>query len=117
MKKPKAEPILECRVRNSEYGIYTHFLRFLIIFVVIPANAGIQSLITNRFIKIFPFWIVLLDHFNFPRSFPFFDLFLSGNSTLCRFVDFIPNEIVDIIFLGKTINKIIFMFINSFNKI
>jgi len=84
---------------------------------VIPAKAGIQYSFTDVFIQIIPIGVTLLNHFQLPCPFPFLYLFFSLDRRFPRFMDFIPNQTVNIVFLGETVHQIVSMLVYTLNKI
>ncbi len=84
---------------------------------VIPAKAGIQFLLTNTFIQVIPGWVILFYQFQFPCSFPFLYLFFSFERRFPRFMDFVSNQAMNMIFMSETLNQFVFVFINTLNKV
>ena len=71
----------------------------------------------DTFIEIHPRRVVPLYQFQRPCPFPFLYLFFPLERRLPRFMDFIPNQTVNIIFLGKTLHQIVLMLAYTFNKV
>jgi hypothetical protein len=84
---------------------------------VIPAEAGIQFSLADTFIQIIPGWVIFFNQFQFPDPFPSLYLFFSLESRFPRFMNFIPNQTMNAVFPGETINQIIFMFVYTLNKV
>jgi len=70
---------------------------------------GNPLLLTYIRIQVPPFGIFLFYHLDFPRSSPFLELFFPFDSILTIFMDFVIDELFNIIFLCKTFNKTILM--------
>jgi hypothetical protein len=72
---------------------------------------------TDTFIQIVPTRVISLYQFQLPCPFLFLYLFFPLESRFPRFMDFIPNEAVNAVFLGKTIHQIVFMLISTLGKV
>ena len=72
---------------------------------------------TDPFIEILPGWVIPLYQFQLPCSFPFLYLFFPLERRLPRFVGFIPNQTVNIVFTRKAIHQIVFVLVYPFNKV
>ena len=80
-------------------------------------SRNLESSLTDPFVEIIPGRVIPLYQFQLPCSFPFFYLFLPLERRFPGFVDFIPNQAVDIIFPGKTVHQIISMLVYSLNEV
>ena len=75
---------------------------------VIPANAGIQcpkqhGIQTNQvFIQILPFWIHLLDQFQFPLALPFLERLLPSYRGQHVFMLLVPDQVMHTILFRET---------------
>jgi hypothetical protein len=78
---------------------------------VIPAQAGIH--LQKRFIEVVPLWITAFNKVDFPLSLPVFYGFFSRDSGIHCFMQFIPDEVMNVIFTSKSFDKVLFMLPDS----
>ena len=76
---------------------------------IIPAGVGGNpaTLRCQFQVQIVPIGISCFDYPDFPGPIPFFDLFFTSNCGLNRFMLFKPDQPVDIVLFGKSIDKFI----------
>ena len=79
-------------------------------------DAGNPVLSADGFIQVIPEWISLFYQYQLPCSFRFLYLFLPFDSRLPGFVGLIPNQFVNFVSLRETVDKIVFVFVDTLNK-
>lgn len=77
--------------------------------------AGIQS--NYCMIQILPIGIGTLNQSHFPPSLPLFQSLLPLNSGFHGLVQFVPNQLMNTMALGKSFYKIAFVLPNSLNEV
>lgn len=73
---------------------------------------------TDNFrVEVSPRWVVGLDQIELPRSRPFLDGFFTGDGGFHGFVQLVPDEQMDTVFLGEAIDLVGPVLPDSLNKV